>query len=68
VFQDHYKLLKKDLYIYFTINRGIGGSKMLFATKTGRILSEEDINLLTPHEIETEGIHAVDTHDWDEWN
>lgn len=41
---------------------------MLFATKTGRILSEEEIDLLTPHEIEMEGIHALDTHDWEEWN
>lgn len=41
---------------------------MLFANKTGRILSEEDINLLTPQEIEMEGIHAIDSQDWEEWN
>jgi len=39
---------------------------VLYATKTGRILSEDDINLLTPQEIETEGIHVIG--DWDEWN
>ena len=39
---------------------------MLYATKTGRILTEEDINLLSPHEVESEGIHVIG--DWDEWN
>ena len=39
---------------------------MLYATSNGRILTEDDINLLSPQEIEHEGIHVV--ADWDEWN
>ena len=39
---------------------------MLYATNTGRILSEEDINLLSPQEIEREGIHVIG--EWDESN
>lgn len=39
---------------------------MLFATNTGRILTEEDLNLLTPQEIESEGVHMI--KDWDDWS
>ena len=40
---------------------------MLYATKTGRILTEEDVNLLTPQEIEAEGVHVIGDFD-EEWN
>lgn len=39
---------------------------MLYATKTRRILTEEDVNLLSLQEVETEEIHVIG--DWDEWN
>lgn len=39
---------------------------MLFATSAGRILTEDDLDLLSPQEIETEGVHLI--RDWEEWS
>jgi hypothetical protein len=44
----------------------VEGEKMLYATTSGRILTEEDVNLLSPQEIDREGVHVVG--DWDDWN
>ena len=44
----------------------MGVVKLLYANDKGRIISEEELNLMTPQEIESEGIHLVS--DWDEWN
>lgn len=39
---------------------------MLYANDEGRIISEQDLNIMTPQEIEKDGVHLVS--DWDEWN
>jgi len=38
---------------------------MLYQTKDGRVLSEEELNLMNPAELEQQGVHVVD--DWQEW-
>jgi hypothetical protein len=39
---------------------------VLYATDDGRILGEEDVNKLSPLDIEQHGIHMIT--EWDEWS
>lgn len=39
---------------------------MLYQTKDGQVLSDEEINMMNPAELEQLGVHVMD--DWQEWN
>lgn len=43
-----------------------GVEKMLFRTKNGRLIDNNELNELSALEIEEQGIHANSS--WDEWN
>jgi len=43
-----------------------GCCKMLFRTKTGRMIDSNELNELSSMEIEEQGIHLMPG--WDEWN
>ena len=40
---------------------------MLYATKTGKLMTDEDLNQLTPYQVERLGVYMVEDR-WQEYN
>lgn len=40
---------------------------LLYKTKRGQILTDDDIDLLDTYQVQELGIHVIDDS-WDEWN